>query len=225
MVLFENDFFLVIDKRPGWLSIPGRQGKSDPTPCEHLYWEKDRKTKLWVVHRLDREVSGVMLFGKSDEAHRAASLWFERHQVTKRYEALAERPADPVANEPPAGEQRWESKLLRGKKRAYEKPFGKSSVTLASFQGPYDYSGLALELWQLSPLTGRNHQLRYEMMKHHRVVWGDELYGSQKTFPIEGAIGLRAVVLSLATIPDRVRWQLPAQIETTSLTRWLCARC
>jgi len=223
MILFENEHFVVIEKRAGWLSIPGRLGKEDPAPCEIDYWQKERNQKLWIVHRLDREVSGVMCFALSEGAHRAANGWFEKRQIQKSYQALVE--TNRQVGPPPLGQVKWESRLLRGKKRAYEKPFGKRSVTLAEFVRPYDFHGVSLELWALSPLTGRSHQLRYEMMKHQRPVWGDVLYGSTQKFPLENGIGLRAVKLSFEKVPEREKWQLPLSIEAPELTRWLFSRC
>lgn len=222
MILFENSHFLVIEKHAGWLAIPSRMGDADETPSEWKHWEAQKKQKLFVVHRLDREVSGVMIFAKSEEAHREANGWFEHRLIQKTYEALAEvsAPADP-----PKDIQRWESKLLRGKKRAYEKPFGKDSVTLAEFKKSVDYKGTPLELWKLNPLTGRAHQLRYEMMKHQRPVWGDVLYGSQKNFPYENAIALRAVSVAFDEKVDVKRWDLPPRIETMDLTSYLFNQC
>lgn len=223
MILFENSHFLVIEKRAGWLAIPGRLGAADDTPCEWKYWETEKRLKLFVVHRLDREVSGVMIFAKSAEAHREGNLWFEHRLIQKTYEAFGEVAFE---QESPSKEvQRWESRLLRGKKRAYEKPFGKESVTLAEFVKSADYQGKALELWKLSPLTGRSHQLRYEMMKHRRPVWGDVLYGSQKSFPREDTIALRAVRVAFNDKIDRARWDLPPHIETMDLTHYLFNQC
>lgn len=217
MVVFENNHFLVIEKRAGWLAIADRMG----SPSEREHWEKSRAERLWVVHRLDREVSGLMLFARNEAAHRAANDWFEKRVIEKTYEAFCVSSAGSL----PEKEQRWESRLLRGKKRAYEKPFGKPAVTLARFDRTYDQHGKKLELWTLKPLTGRAHQLRYEMAKHQRPVWGDELYGSKEKFPFEGAIGLRAVSLSFAKIKDREKWELPDELKNLSLVEWLTSRC
>lgn len=223
MILFENSHFLVIEKRAGWLAIPGRLGEADGTPCEWKYWEAEKQQKLFVVHRLDREVSGVMILAKSEEAHRAANGWFEHRLIQKTYEAFGEVP--PNLDAPPKEVQRWESKLLRGKKRAYEKTFGKDSVTLAEFKKSVDYKGAALELWKLNPLTGRAHQLRYEMMKHERPVWGDVLYGSQRPIPHKDTIALRAVRVAFDEKVDKTRWDLPPHIETMDLTSYLFNQC
>ena len=225
MVLFENEHFLIIEKRAGWLSIPGRFGDAkEATPCEVTHWKEKLKTELWIVHRLDREVSGVMCFARNADAHRAANGWFENRSVHKTYEALATK-AKEAADPELEKVQRWKSRLLRGKKRAYEKPFGKEALTEGIFQRTYDFNGLALELWQLLPLTGRAHQLRYEMAKHYRPIWGDELYGSQHLFPIEGAIGLRAVKLDFSKSPEREKWGLPEAVTTTGLISYLTSRC
>lgn len=181
-VLYESDRLLVIDKPAGITTIPDRMG-SDSV---HGQLQRERNTKLWVVHRLDREVSGVLLFAKEPEAHRTLSMMFEQHLIRKKYEALTDgdAPAEPA--------NRWQNLLLRGKKRSYESPHGKLAITEANYAG-YEPSVRALR-WFLTPLTGRNHQLRVHLAQHGYPIVGDLLYGNRRDWrPNE--IALRAVEL------------------------------
>lgn len=214
MRVFENEYFLVVDKRPGWLSVPSRLGAQDERHCEVTEWRKETGLNLLPVHRIDQEVSGILAFAKSPDSHRAANVWFENREVTKTYEAIAENAPD----EPPQDWVVWKSLLLRGKRRAYEKPFGKPSQTRALYKGNF-LRGMGL--WELNPITGRPHQLRFEMAKRGYPVWGDELYGAASRFPIEKGIGLRAVSISFAACADRESWGLPAEIRTTGIKLWL----
>ncbi|MBS1983183.1 MAG: RNA pseudouridine synthase, partial [Bdellovibrionales bacterium] len=70
-IVFENPHFLAADKAPGWLSVPSRLGADDARPCVGRELEKTHG-RVWPVHRLDLEVSGLILFARNAEAHRAA---------------------------------------------------------------------------------------------------------------------------------------------------------
>ncbi len=89
-VLFQDDAVLAVDKPAGRLVIPGR-GTDEKSLREELEASYGR---LWVVHRLDRGTSGVLLFARTAEAHRALNLAFDRGEPRKRYVAL-------VRGEPP----------------------------------------------------------------------------------------------------------------------------
>lgn len=213
MQLFENTNFLVVDKRAGFLSVPSRLRDQDSRPCEITEWSKNKQIRLWAIHRLDEEVSGVLLLARTPEAHRIANAWFENRLVRKSYEAFTE-PAEESFK--PNEKLIWKSKLLRGKKRAYEKDFGKEAITEAVLLK----KETGKSLWSLSPLTGRSHQLRFEMAKHGFPILGDELYGSKSASVVSGAIALRAVELDFSRCLERERLGLPEKLTVTSLTDW-----
>lgn len=250
MVFFENEHFLAADKPSGWLSVPSRQGAADPRPCLGVELAK-AKGRLWPVHRLDEEVSGLVLFARHAEAHRVANAWFEGRQVHKRYEAWTEGQPPPsavvgtaqVASKVGAVDAwlRWESTLLRGKRRAYESPAGKPSVTLVRWLRTIALGGAQAQVWELEPLTGRGHQLRYELAKHGCPIVGDALYGAKTEFwaraghveQVGGvaqaghaaqagsgvrAIALRARRLDFTECPNATAYGLPPQIEVQGLT-------
>jgi tRNA pseudouridine32 synthase/23S rRNA pseudouridine746 synthase len=122
-VLYEDESVLAVDKPAGRLVIPGR-GPAETSLREEL---EARFGRLWVVHRLDRGTSGVLLFARSAEAHRAANLAFDRGEPRKRYLAL-------VRGTPPA-ERRIELAVAparRGRMRPARPgdPRGKRAVTV-----------------------------------------------------------------------------------------------
>lgn len=215
--VFENNNFLCVDKRPGFLTVPSRWGAQDPRPCELIDWSQKKQIQLWPIHRLDEEVSGVLLFAKTPEAHRTANRWFEHHQIKKTYEALTESAQAPWA---PEKMEVWKSYLLRGKKRAYEKPFGKEAITEAVLQSQTASIPSGCSLWRLFPLTGRAHQLRYELSKRALPILGDSLYGSQKKFSVPQAIALRAIELNLSECPEAASLGLPQRIQVKGLMQW-----
>ncbi len=184
-VLLQTAALLAIDKPAGLTTIADRFG-SDSV---HQQLQALLGERLWVVHRLDREVGGVLLFARTATAHAALSQAFEHRAVRKTYAAW-------TAGEPPpqAGQRlRWEDRLLRGKKRAYPHAAGKPAITEAIWTGR---SAAGLLTWHLEPLTGRNHQLRVQLAQRGWPIAGDALYGA--TVPwLDHAIALRAVRLEL----------------------------
>jgi tRNA pseudouridine32 synthase/23S rRNA pseudouridine746 synthase len=209
-ILVEDDALVAIDKPPGALSVPSRTGRDDSRPCA-LYALSSRYggRQVFPVHRLDEDVSGILVFARTPAAQRELSALFEARTARKRYEALVEDRADPGpgARAFEAGEVEWESRLLRGKKRAYESPHGKLATTRARCEGAVSPSilgpaaagldGARLLRFALEPLTGRSHQLRVHLASHGLPIVGDALYGARAAFP-PGGIALRAVRLELA---------------------------
>lgn len=215
--VFENKDFLAVDKRPGFLSVPSRLGEADSRPCEMKHWSTSLGIRLWAVHRLDEEVSGILLFAKTPEAHRFANTWFERKEIKKLYEALTEE----VQSQEPGVKFLWKSTLLRGKKRAYERNFGKEAVTEAILLKSEASLPAHRSEWKLSPLTGRSHQLRFEMSKQGYPICGDSLYGSQIKLKKPSTIALRAVELDFSSCQDREKFSLPEKITVPGLLPWM----
>ncbi len=204
-ILFQNPHVIVVDKPAKWLTVPGRTA-DDPRTVLGLYLQKELGLKIYPLHRLDAEVSGMVAYALTAEFHRAASRLFEERDIRKTYQAFTNPGPFPLDTS-----VRWESVLFRGKKRTYEAAHGKPSITEAKVVRVFD-QGLE---WRLSPLTGRSHQLRYELYKHHCPIWGDSLYGSHIDWPA-GGIALRAIQLDF---PEAfaTQWQLPASITASTL--------
>ncbi len=187
----------------------------DPRPVLGKILEEEHGVRLFPVHRLDEVVSGVVIFAKSSMAHQKACLWFEKKLVSKEYEALSSFKEGVSSKKP----YRWESKILRGKKRAYEKSFGKLAITTASFVRTEEREGVLLMCWRLRPVTGKPHQLRFEMFKQGMPLVGDELYCGElklSTFKPD-RIALRAVRLDFSKIKEEDRLGLPLQLKVEGL--------
>lgn len=83
-LIYEDEAILVVNKPPGLLTIADRFGN----PNNLHEWLERRYGRVLVVHRLDRETSGVLCFARTEEAHRYLSLQFEHHSVDKFYLVL-----------------------------------------------------------------------------------------------------------------------------------------
>jgi len=207
-ILFSNLDFLLVYKPAEVLSVRSRMGANDPRPVLWDLLEAQLDHKVLAVHRLDFEVSGLMLWARSTKGQQVASSWFESGRVIKTYQALS---SPEIAG--PAQWELWTSKLLRGKKRAYESPHGQPARTEARLL--QSVGGTCQ--WLLRPLTGRNHQLRVELAKRRSPINGDQLYGSTQTFT--PGIALRAIEFDFSRIPAQQRLGLPDHFAVNKSTQ------
>jgi tRNA pseudouridine32 synthase / 23S rRNA pseudouridine746 synthase len=207
-VVFQNDNFIVFDKPPFFLTVPSQWGEEDPRYCLEPWSERELGLRIYPVHRLDFEVGGLVLFAKTPESQKRAGEWFECRDVEKIYQAISEKGKEL----PPGSRFEWQSMIHRGKKRSTEAPIGKLGVTRAKLvKQDADRS-----YWELEPLTGRPHQLRFELAKQGFALVGDKLYGSKTDWP-DGGVALRAVSLELKFVPEKKRMGLPAMIKVKPL--------
>lgn len=223
-IVFENENFVLCNKPSGVLTTPSRFEAEDSRTCLGRVLETSLGIQIFPVNRLDLEVSGIVVFAKNAEAHRQGNSWFENKQVTKTYRAYSQGqrfdhiPADiPNARkafELKAGDKyEWKSKLLRGKRRAYEAPHGKPSLTNAEYLGMTD----GFHTWDLQPITGRSHQLRFDMSRHGFPILGDKLYGSLVQIE-EGYIALNSYKIDFSKAPKAEKLGLPKEIEILKLS-------
>ena len=168
LLIFENDDFIVLNKPSGLLSIPDREGK-DISLKKIL---QEEYGQVFIVHRLDKGTSGIIVFAKNETSHKYLSLQFESRQVEKIYEGLVPGSLQnkkgsidaPIAEHP----------VKKGLMIIHRK--GKDSLT--------DYEVLedfGIYSWlQFQIHTGRTHQVRVHMKHAGHPIACDELYGDGK---------------------------------------------
>lgn len=171
-ILYQDDDMLMVNKPAGVLVIPDRFNSDLPSLNRLL--ETKIGQRIWVVHRLDRDTSGVMCFAKNEEMHRYLSQLFEAHDVGKFYAGIVMGrviPEEGRIEAPIAEHPTQKGKMVTARK-------GKASVT--------DYK--VVEQWALHSLvqfqihTGRTHQIRVHMQSIGHPIVCDELYGDGKPF-------------------------------------------
>ncbi|HRK02138.1 MAG TPA: RNA pseudouridine synthase [Oligoflexia bacterium] len=212
-IVFENENVVLVDKPAGWLSRPSRFGLRDERPCVSSELAKTR-SELWVVHRLDIDVSGLLLFAKNKSSHRALSQAWEAHEVQKKYHALAHRLVAATTVEPEIGElETWEHLIAEGKRRSFLAEHGKKAITRAICVKVEN----RVHHWLLEPVTGRRHQLRVQMVARGFVILGDVLYGGANE-QWKSGIALRAVRLDFKKLDLSKDLKIPDHFEIESLS-------
>lgn len=165
-VLFENEDFVVLDKPAGLLSVPDRIQSAESLK-EML---QKKYGQIFTVHRLDRETSGVILYAKSEAAHKYFSGIFEDRNVEKYYQGLVHgslQEKKGTIREPMA-----EHPAKNGKMVVYRK--GKPAVT--DYEVVEEFALFSFLRFRIH--TGRTHQIRVHMQHLGHPIVCDELYGS-----------------------------------------------
>lgn len=177
-ILYENKNCLVAVKAVGVLSQKGRKGDSDMVTLLSQT-QKGSLGSIYLIHRLDKEVGGVMLFAKN---HAAASFYasaVENRKVQKEYLAV-------VRGIPEAPKGEWRDFLFRDeeKRRTITVAAGHKGAKEARLR--YELletkvvGGETVSLLRIELLTGRNHQIRVQCASRHLPLLGDGLYGEAK---------------------------------------------
>jgi tRNA pseudouridine32 synthase / 23S rRNA pseudouridine746 synthase len=209
-ILFENEHFILVDKPGGWLSVPSQWGEEDPRPVLNIELSKQFGQQIWPVHRLDLDVTGVVLFAKNARAHQIANTWFEKRSIDKTYEAWTE------GSPPKTNFFEWNSMLQRGKKRSFVSPKGKLAVTRALWKKTIELPTGTVQDWVLDPITGRPHQLRVHLSSNGYPIVGDKLYGATREF-LPNTLALRAVKLNFSGCDEAESLGLPKELLAPSL--------
>lgn len=188
-ILYEDDWLLAINKPAGVVCHPANLTQTNTIANAAVFYARSLSAgsdpfRPGILHRLDKNTTGVMLIAKTDEAHWRIALQFERRTVRKEYFAVCqgELPLDgDVINKPLAAHPSTTQRMvLPGPSpiRLHEPPrqaMFKEAITEYKVQKRYrGYTAVAL-----FPRTGRTHQLRVHMASIGHPIAGDVLYGGR----------------------------------------------
>lgn len=182
-VIYEDEWVIVLNKQEGIVCHPAWAGQTDTIANAVAFHSGklaggDDPCRPGIVHRLDKNTTGVMLIAKTEEAHWRVSLQFERRTVKKEYFAICEgrialdgdvidRPLAPH----PSTTQRMILQTATPPRQAMFKEAITEYRVVKRYRG---YTTVAL-----FPRTGRTHQLRVHMMSIGHPIVGDKMYGAQ----------------------------------------------
>ena len=199
-ILYTDDQILVIDKPAGIPVLPDGWEQDAPYLVKML---EEEFGKLWVVHRLDKGTSGVMIFARNAESHRALNTQFENHEAMKTYHAIVE------------GNPKWDEKVTKfplranvGKKHrtAVDDKNGKPAET--HFRVIKRYQDAALV--EAKPMTGRTHQIRVHAYALGHPLLGDILYSAKETWLItRPALHAQSLSLIHPITNERMKFTAP----------------
>ena len=196
-VLYEDAFLIVLNKQPGIIVHPARS-EQEGTLINALAWHfahvsggglspvGEDLARPGVVHRLDRDTSGCILFAKDEEIHWKLGSQFEQRTVDKRYLAVVHGRVEPEVQviDAPIGPHPSRAKGYREKMVVRHDDLGKPSVTICRVReryrdhrravGDQDFTLVELEL-----KTGRTHQIRVHLSDEGWPIVGDSMYGGR----------------------------------------------
>jgi RluA family pseudouridine synthase len=170
-IIYKDEQILIINKPAGLSVLPEGWDKDATYLVKTL---EEQYGKIWVVHRIDKVTSGIIIFALTAEAHRSLNIQFEKHQVEKTYHAILN------------GVPKWDEKTTKFPLRVnvghkhrtmVDDKNGVRSETRFKILKRYYASALV----EAMPMTGRTHQIRVHAFALGFPLLGDILYSAPET--------------------------------------------
>lgn len=189
-IIYEDNHLIAVNKRAGEIVQADKTG--DAPIGTHLKeflkqkYNKPGEVFVGVVHRLDRPVSGVVLFAKTSKGLERMNQLFRERETKKIYWAIVEQKP-----EKPEGKLiHW---LMKNEKqnKSYASPVQKQGHLICELNYKLLQSSERYHLLEVSPLTGRHHQIRVQLSTMKCIIKGDLKYGAKRSNP-DGSICLHA---------------------------------
>ena len=207
-ILFDNRSLVAVDKPAGLASIPERDLARDSALS---LLEKQLRRKLFIVHRLDKDASGILIFAKNPEAHKHLNDQFADRKIEKVYVAVVH---GVVADD-------------KGVVEAALRQYGSGRMGVDDVRGKPSTTGYSVveryksnTLIHAFPVTGRRHQIRVHCYHIGHPIVGDPLYGDreiQKNYPRLLLHALRISFVEPEGAPVTLESKLPPEFLDAKL--------
>jgi len=207
-ILFEDNYLILINKPAGMVTHPAYKNYSGTLVNALMYYAQKKNDSLsdlngferaGIVHRLDKDTSGILVVAKDEVTHRKLSDQFFKHTIEREYNAL-------IWGRLKQKSGTIESRLGRDKKDRKKvavlkdtEEGGKISITDYEVIEEYDY----ISLIRLKLRTGRTHQIRVHLSSKGHPVFGDETYGGRQPHSINLTSNLKLLLKNLLEMMPR----------------------
>ena len=187
-VIYEDNHIIVVNKESGEIVQGDKTGDTPLSDTVKEYirvkYNKPGNVFLGVVHRLDRPVSGLVVFARTSKALSRLCDMFRKGEVHKTYWAV-------VANRPPADEGTLENWLVRNERQNKSYAYNHEVKDSKKAVLKYRVIGRSERYWlvEVNLLTGRHHQIRCQLAAMGCPIKGDLKYGARRSNP-DGSISL-----------------------------------
>ncbi len=169
--IYEDDYLLVLSKPAGFLTLPDRYDRQAPNLKNYL---EKKYQEIFIVHRLDKDTSGAIIFAKDSETHKLLNQQFEQNLITKIYHVVVSGVIvdDEVKIDIPITQD------YRKPGRSKPSATGKDSLTVLRVLERFRNTTLV----ECNLVTGRHHQIRVHCSAIGHPLLVDEFYGRSDAF-------------------------------------------
>ena len=208
-VIFKDDDLVAINKSTGLLTVPDSEGRSESVESllNAHFGAKPGESRVHVVHRLDRDASGILVFARNGDMRDRLKALFATHEISRVYVAVIHGAMDP-----PSGTLRsylTEDRELRVRSVANSAD-GKEAITHYKTIA----TGESYSMLEVTLETGRRNQIRVHLAESGYPIVGDTMYGQGLANPL-GRLGLHARHLGFVhpRTKKRVEFEAPVPEE------------
>lgn len=201
-IVFEDQYLMIVNKPAGMVTHPAYKNYSGTLVNAIMYYADSKKENLssmngferaGIVHRLDKDTSGLLVIAKDEVTHSKLSDLFMKHDIEREYQAI-------IWGNLKKKKGIIESRLARDKRDRKkitvlkdDEEGGKVAVTMYEVLIEYEF----LSLIKLNLKTGRTHQIRVHLANHGHPVFGDETYGGRVPHSVNLTANIRAQIKNL----------------------------
>lgn len=207
-IVFEDDFLMIINKPPGMVVHPAYKNYSGTLVNAVMYYALQKNDTLsslngferaGIVHRLDKDTSGLIVVAKDEVTHRKLSEQFFHHTIKREYNAIVwgklKKKKGEIINR--LGRDKRDRKKVAVLKD--DDASGKTAITHYEVISEFDF----LSLVKLNLKTGRTHQIRVHLSDIGHPVFGDETYGGREPHSVNLTSNMKAQIKNLLEIMPR----------------------